>query len=179
MTNIYCQRHTEPYPGLPGDSTRILCPDGVKQAANMADWLCGQIGRVDIAIASPFARTMQTGEIMAEAMGCTLTDTTGLVPTAEPADMWKEIQRLGQQSKDILLVGHDPSLNRLMLWLMGFTGSQMDLRLNWGAIGLVQVTNFMTSGMGHGCLQWLVTPDLVERDTLVVEAARDLVASLE
>lgn len=170
--NLYLMRHTQPEPGHPDNAERPLTEAGKQQAEDMAAWLAGHIGRVDIVIHSPFVRAVQTAQAMGKALGAHLADTRMLVPSGEPEEMWKEITRLAQASKDVLVVGHDPSLNELILWLMGCTGDHEELRLDWGAIASMTIDS-----QENGTLMWLVTPLIVLAQKEIVEAARDLAES--
>ena len=172
--NLYLMRHCEPVPGHPNNAERPLTEAGLKQAADMGKWLAGHIGRVDIIIASPFTRAMQTAQAMSKALGAHVADTRMLVPDGTPEAAWKEIERLAQQSKDVLVVGHDPSLNTLIGWLQGFGEdfSPKELRLEWGSIAC------MTTKKTEGTLQWLVSPLIVLAEKEIVEAARGFVGIL-
>jgi phosphohistidine phosphatase len=175
--NVYLMRHCEPVPGHPDNAERPLTEAGEQCATDMADWLRGHIGRVDIVITSPFIRAMQTATAMGKALGAHVADTRLLIPaTDDMQGIWDEITRLAQASKDVLVVGHDPSLNKLILWLMGDPdGDVTDLRLDWGAIASVKTR---ASGEGAGALQWLVTPLIVLADKDVVDAAAAVAEAL-
>jgi len=173
--NLYVARHSRPVNGHPLDASRSLTAEGKKEAASVAGWLTKLIGRVDIVICSPFERTMQTAEVMGDALGAHVASSVMLQPDKDPIAAWKEIERLAQQSKDVLVVGHDPNLNKLILWLMGLTGGPEELRMDWGAVAYLKVTT--GDGDPEGVLQWLVTPQLVQRDPSeeeVLEAVRGL-----
>lgn len=178
MTKYYLMRHAEPVPGHPMDGTRQLTNAGRKQAAQMAKWLTDQIGRVDIVISSPFARAMETAEVMADALGSHVADTRLLEPDAEPAEMWKDVQRLAQLSRVVLIVGHDPSINKFLAWLISGGAT----RFEHGSIAHVNVKE--REGLTPQViakLHWLVDPKLVEKDEdeeELKEAARGFVAAL-
>ena len=166
-------RHAEPVPGDRMDETRGLTEKGKQQAADMGAWLAGHIGRVDIVIYSPFARCAETAAAMGKALGAHLADTRLLEPNGDPEEIWKEIERLAPQCKDVLVVGHHPSLNKLILWLMGGDGTQDDLKLEHAAIALVDTADDDT-----GTLCWLVTPEIVLANKDIVDAAESLTQSL-
>lgn len=184
--NLYLMRHAHPVAGHPMDGTRKLDSKGRAQSSEMAGFLVKEIGRVDICITSPFARAMETAEVMADALGCHVADSRMLEPDGKFDDMWAEVTRLAQASKDVLIVGHDPSINAFCARLMGFTPSTIfdpalqsepqdfpGLRFDHGAIAWLKVSG------KSGALQWLATPKLVHRDEAeqeVVEAARELAA---
>lgn len=176
---LYLMRHAEPTPGHPMDATRQLTDAGKKQAAQMAAFLVRDIGRVDIVISSPFARTMETAEIMADALGSYVAATTLLEPEAEPEKTWAEIARLAQQAEDVLVVGHHPNISLLLAWLIH--GGV--IRFDHGAIGHVQCLT-MDQGTHDQIvaeLHWFVGPRLVEKEAggdEVIEAAKALADSL-
>lgn len=174
--NLYLMRHCKPFPGLPADDSRELTPEGLKCAADMGKWLAGHIGRVDIVISSPFKRAVQTARLMGEALGAHVETTTALAPSGTPDEMWKEIERLAGDSKDVLVVGHDPSLNALLLWTIDdekkYESPQQIIRLEWGAVAFITKMDLAPR------IEWLVTPAIVLADREVVEAARDLAESL-
>lgn len=172
---LYLQRHAEPVPGHPLDATRPLTENGKMQAAQMAAFLVADVGRVDIVISSPFARAIETAEIMADALGSYVATTTMLEPDAKPEDAWMEIERLGQQSQDVLIVGHDPAINLLLAWLIN-GGS---IRFEHGAIAHVAQKTMQrdTHQQVVARLMWFVDPKLVGReiaDAAVIEAAHAL-----
>lgn len=175
--HIYIVRHTEAEPGAQADSSRKLTKTGEQQAEKLGQWLARQIGRVDIVIASPFDRTMQTAEPIAKALGAHVASTNGLEPEGRTAKYaWDEITRLMQASREVLLVGHGPALSTLCLWLMGFEGDKEELRFEYGAIARLKITDprDRAPGKGDGKLHWLIEPELVLPPDAVVEAAEAL-----
>lgn len=171
--NLFFMRHAQPVAGDRMDATRGLTDVGKQQAADMGAWLAGHIGHVDIVIYSPFARCAETAQAMGKALGAHLADTRLLEPNGDPEDIWKEIERLAPQAGDVLVVGHHPSLNKLILWLMGGDGTQDDLKLEHAAIALVETADDDT-----GILCWLVTPEIVLANKDIVDAAESLTQSL-
>lgn len=181
MLNLYLMRHAKPFHGHPMDGSRELTDEGKAQAVDMAEWLRSLIGRVDIVICSPMKRSLQTAAIMAGSLGSHVADTKMLEPDQEPAAAWAEITRLAAASKDVLVVGHDPSLNALLCWLQGNELGDTDgtnvVRFEWGAVAYVKVS--YDGAITNGKLMWLVTPALVLRpaeEEELLEAARELVS---
>lgn len=161
------------------DATRGLTEAGKQQAAQMAAWLKQDIGTVDIVISSPFARAMGTAVVMADALGSYVASTKMLEPDVEPEECWAEIERLAQQSEHVLIVGHDPAINKLLAWLI----SGGAIRFDHGAIAHVKVKtmNRQTHEQVVAKLHWLVDPKLVGKEQEqqeVVEAALALAHSL-
>ena len=174
MKHLWLMRHTHPVNGHPMDGTRPLDQKGIDQANQMGDWLTGLIGRVDIVLCSPFARGLQTAEIMADKLGSHVAPTRLLEPDGLPPEIWKEVERLAQQSADVLIVGHDPSINSLLMWLIGLTGGVPEVRFEHGAIAHVSMKQ------SPATLKWLVDPKLVLNQEIaeVEEAALALADSL-
>lgn len=174
MKSLYLMRHAQPIAGHPLDGTRALTDIGQKQAAQMAEWLRSEIGRVDIVITSPFTRASETAQVMADSLGAHTASTTLLQPDADPEAAWKEIERLAQAAPTVLVVGHDPSLNKLLFWLLGMTGDQTQIRFEQGSVAWLIVK------ASQAQLQWLVSPDLVpsQEEREVMESARELLDSL-
>ena len=181
---LYCQRHAEPVPGHPMDDERGLTASGRIEAAQMSAWLKDDIGRVDIVISSPFARCVQTAEIMADALGAHVVTTSLLGEELDPENIkpdaiWGEVQRLSQLSEDVLIVTHHEILVPFVNWLIG--GG--NIRFEWGSIAHVKAKATVLEAFPRvdGCLHWLIHPRLVEKEENeqeVAEAARALVASL-
>lgn len=174
MKRLWLMRHCEPVRGMPMDPDRELTPVGIQQANDMGDWLKSEHGRVDIVITSPFKRAAQTAAIMAEKLGSHVADTLMLAPDGNPKEIWAEVERLAQQSMDVLIVGHDPSINALLMWrVTAYNGLGVtEVRFDHGAIAHVH--------MPEGKLKWLVTPALVVKEEIgeLEEAARQFVEIL-
>lgn len=182
MTKLWLMRHTQPVHGHPMDATRDLTDDGVAQAEAMGKWFANENGRVDIVICSPFVRGLHTAQIMAKALGSHVADTRCLEPDGNPVEAWAEVERLAQQSKEVLIVGHDPLINALLMWLLGLDAGVPEVRFEWGAMAHVRFKAKPDEGIKvANTLAWLVDPRLVlkEDEQEVAEAARELVESLE
>ena len=181
MKHLYLMRHAHPVNGHPMDGARPLDDKGIKQAKDMGEWMRKEVGRVDIVLCSPFARGMQTAKIMAEALGSHVADSKMIQPDGTPSDMWKEIERLAQQSDEVLVVGHDPSINAFLLWLVGGhdASTPPEVRFEHGAIAKIKLGS--RPGFAGGTLRWLVDPKLVikEEDKELEEAAVQLAEALQ
>lgn len=180
---LYLQRHCQPEPGMPMNGERKLTEEGIRQANECAAFMVRHIGRVDIVISSPFARALETAQIMAKALGAHVATTRMLEPDGKPDEMWAEIVRLAPQCKDVLVVGHDPSINELLCWMMDrgkdpdgdlySTGvATLKIRFEHGAIAHMRADDD-----GDGKLHWFVDVKIIERDE-VMQAAEALVEEL-
>lgn len=182
MAKLYLQRHAEPVVGHPMNSERGLTANGVAESTQMAQWLKDDIGRVDICISSPFARCVETAEIMGDVLGAHIV-TTGLLSEEldpakiDPQAIWQEVQRIAQASEQVLIVTHHEILAPFVNWLIG--GGK--IRFEWGSIAHVKASATVLESFPRvdGCLHWLVHPRLVEKEENeqeVAEAARALIA---
>ena len=174
--NLFLMRHCQPTPGMPMDGSRSLTPEGVAQAQQMAAFLVNDIGRVDYVVTSPFNRAAETAEIVGEALGAvTIASSTALQPDGNPKDAWAEVMRLAVDSKDVLVVSHDPLINALLFWLIGLDGTKDQVRFDHGSIA------HLKGDAQSMRLHWFITPKLVEREQAageVVEAYKDLMESV-
>lgn len=157
-------RHSSPVPGARDDAERGLTPAGRKQAEEMGAWLARQVGRVDTVITSPFARAVETAEIMAEALGASIQRTPMAEPDVKPTEAWAHIQAMAGYYSDVLVVSHHPLVGHLIDEIGGVTG--ISHIFEHGSIALVD--SYAKE------LRWLVNPDLVERDEDIENAAADV-----
>jgi len=189
MKRLYIMRHCEPKPGHPMDGTRPLTSEGRRQAKEVAGWLKSYVGRVDICISSPFARALQTAEIVAPELGCHIVTTRMIEPDVKIQEMWDDIVRLAAMAQDVLVVGHDPSINNLLGWLCGwrpetiFDPPLKDWAPKYTGIRFAHgaVAHLKMMGDKDARLHWLITVPIVEKDEAfaeVEEAARALAETL-
>ena len=149
--NLYIQRVCEFGTG----SDPALTDKVKRQASLMAAFLKRQIGRVDIVISGTEAAAIETGEVMAAALGSYVA-TTALLSTRDAKGINDEIARLAQQSVDVLVICPDDMLVPKAV-------------LAIGAIALVKA----------GAVWWLVTPALIESTEELIEAAQELSQFME
>lgn len=168
MANYFLMRHCHPVPGARDDAERGLTPAGRKQAEEMGAWLARQIGRVDTVITSPFARAVETAEIMADALGASIQRAPMVEPDVKPSEAWAHIQAMAGYYADVLVVSHHPLVGHLIDEIGGVTG--ISHIFEHGSIALID--SYAKE------LRWLVNPDLVERDDELIEAAADLASDL-
>ncbi len=148
-------------------SEPALTDKGKRQASMMAAFLKRQIGRVDIVISGAEAAAIETGEVMANSLGSYVATTT-LLSKGDPDEPFEhdavrsELERLWQQSQDVLVITPDEGL------VEEEVGADNSIGFPCGSVAL----------FASGELQWLVTPALIESTEELIEAARDLAESL-
>src|ERR1700689_354589 len=137
--NLYLMRVCDA-PGPAMDTEKGLSELGKKQASDMAAFMVRMVGRVDIVISSHFQCAIQTGEIMAKALGSYVATTTALAAEQDQTQI-EEIERLAQQAAEVLvIIQNDTLLDRMEI------GADMEP----GAIA------FITPNV----LNWLFTPQI-------------------
>jgi phosphohistidine phosphatase len=119
-------RHAEAEEGSP-DAARKLTKHGREQARRIAAWLKPRLPKRCEILVSPAARTQET----ASALGVRLTTAAEVGTGAVAADIiaasgWPE------GSKSVLIVGHQPTLGRVVAALM--TGSESDWHFAKGSV---------------------------------------------
>ena len=140
-------------------SEPALTDKGKRQASMMAAFLKRQIGRIDIVISGAEAAAIETGEVMAKALGSYVATTT-LLSKDDVAGAWAECDRLAQQSGDVLVICDNPMI-----------GILTDAEMEPGAVA------YGVKGDDRKLI-WLVTTALIESTEELIEAARDLAESL-
>jgi phosphohistidine phosphatase len=122
-------RHAEAFDPLEGqdDMSRTLTPRGEKQAKRMAGWLDRQLPDGVRVLVSPSERTLQTAMFLDRKYK--LRDE--LAPAAEPDQVllaagWPDAKM------PVLIVGHQPTLGRIIAALMGL--SAQDCAVRKGAV---------------------------------------------
>lgn len=102
------------------DEDRRLCPGGRAACHKLQDWIRDFRGVLPgTLLVSPAMRTLQTAE--------TALDRVGLPPVEVEAALWNAtvgelldlIQRFGDNPQPLCLVGHNPGLEDLVIWLCG------------------------------------------------------------
>jgi len=127
-------RHAEAEEGSPDDA-RALTKKGQKQARKMADWLNHQLPERCKIVVSPATRTRQT----ADALGRKYKIHPLLAPGASAQDLL-DAANWPNGKEPVLIVGHQPTLGRLMALLMSGQEQDWDLR----KAGACQIKAIMT-----------------------------------
>lgn len=157
---VYILRHGIAEENGPGgdDSARPLTNEGrkrlkeVMRVAEQADVLPSRI------VTSPYVRAVQTAEVAIEALGYTedLLRSESLVPDSTPQDVWEEV-RAHQGVMQLMLVGHEPLLSRVVAFFLNSPSLFVDLKK--GAIVRIDIDHF--GPQPHGVLKWMLVPKLV------------------
>ena len=136
--NLFLLRHaiaSDPgEDGLPKnlpDADRPLSAKGRQKFGRTTEALRAMELKLDAVVSSPLLRARQTAQIVTEAFELRrkLILTDHLAPEGSPKLLIEQINDLGPRVKNILLVGHEPYLSRLIsLLIAGSTTAAIDLR---------------------------------------------------
>jgi len=160
--NLFILRHgiaVERDPlSFPDDSRRPLTLKGEDRVRLVCDAMQALELGFDQILASPFLRSRQTAEILATSIGLrrALAFRDELTPGGDMKALVRFINRLEPTPENLLLVGHEPDLSRLLsLLISGTDSARIDLKKN----GLAKLE--VAPKLRHGqcaTLSWLLTP---------------------
>ena len=105
------------------DMARYLTPRGEKQAARMAEWLDRQLPDSVKVLASPAVRAEQT----ARTLGRKYKVSAALAPLATPEQLLELVQ-WPHAKGCVLVVGHQPTLGRVVAQLLGLQAGECALK---------------------------------------------------
>lgn len=120
MKRIYLVRHGKAEEGYDKpDFERNLSERGEKKTKRIADFLSSQKVKIDIMLVSMANRTHQTAQIIADKLDISkskiqIEKTLYLASTNEILD---EIFALNDQIENLLIVGHNPGISNLAVYL--------------------------------------------------------------
>ena len=118
--NLFLLRHgiavERGIPGYSRDSDRPLTPKGERRLANIADAMEAMGLTFDLILSSPYVRARQTAEIVTDALGLKqkLEFSEALTPDGDAKTLIAELNKLGPEPGNVLLVGHEPFLSALV-----------------------------------------------------------------
>lgn len=143
--------------GIP-EEWRYLTPEGRDFFRKTARTLAKEGVKPDLILTSPLLRAVQTADILAEALsyGGSLVARGELGPGFDLASLQR---LLGEFSalKELVLVGHEPDLSRLIISLLGLP-NEFDFKK--GAVVRMKVS----AGKQHASFNWLVAGKKVVTD---------------
>jgi phosphohistidine phosphatase len=163
--NLYLLRHgiaVDPgSPGYENDSERPLIPKGERRLRDAAAAMKKMDLSFDLILSSSFTRAKQTAEIVASELKLKkqLEFSDDLVPAGSSKALIQKLNGWEPVPENVLLVGHEPSLSRLIsLLVSGGTDAAIEMKKG----GLCKME---TGELQHGhCakLAWLLTPAQME-----------------
>ena len=119
---LYLLRHADAEEIHTSDAARELTPKGVGQARTVGQFCARKPVRPVLLLTSPYRRTVQTAEIVAESLqmeGGPQAERF-LASGLEPETALAELQAFGW-AQSLMIVGHQPDLGLLATALLGLT----------------------------------------------------------
>jgi phosphohistidine phosphatase len=123
-------RHADAEPGV-DDLERKLSAKGRKQAARVAGWLHAHLPAKFTVYSSPAKRALQT----AKALDVPATVADLLAPGRSSEDILRAVDWPNREGEVIVVVGHQPTLGRVVARLLGGGG---ELSIQKGALWWIE-----------------------------------------
>ena len=144
-------------PGFKTDADRPLTPKGRRQLRQIAAAMQKLDLRFNLILSSPYLRARQTAEIVAQSLKLKkrLAFSDELTPDGDPKALIRQLNELKPARKNIMLVGHEPRLRRLIaLLISGEPATAIDLKKG----GLCRLEMDSLCFGRCATLTWLLTP---------------------
>ena len=139
------------------DEKRVLTAEGRNRMREAINGLIKLGVEIDLILTSPFARAIETAEILAAAVGLAKKDirqTANLAPGAAAESLFTEIKgHAGAVA--VALIGHQPDLGGLISRIIQGDGA-LSIQLKKGGVCCVNVTETVPSLRGD--MMWMLTP---------------------
>jgi phosphohistidine phosphatase len=145
---LYFVRHASAEDIAANDAARELTDEGREEARIVGKALAKLGAKPSRIFSSPLVRARQTAEIAGKALDCDVEVLNELLNDTPTPRLLKAIK----DGKEIVLVGHMPSLAGHVAHLMG-AGTGEGLAFGKGAVALVELEELKT---GAGQLRWLM-----------------------
>lgn len=162
--NLYIIRHAiavdEGTPGYELDSERPLTDKGRKKMRQIAKALRNFGVEFDLILSSPYIRSQQTAEILADVFKLKkkIVYTDNLMPLEKPELLVGEINEK-HPVDSMAVVGHEPHLSAL-IGLLTTENSKIDITLKKGGVCYLS-TDDLHSQDHRATLKWLLTPGIL------------------
>ncbi len=112
-------RHGKAEPMLGDDAARELTDRGREQVAQIFEVRADELARVRSIWASPFVRTQQTAQIVADRLGLPVKAEPLLIGDTSPQQVLDALQQQAEEAFPLLLVSHQPLVGSLVNGLCG------------------------------------------------------------
>jgi len=163
--NLYLLRHgIAAEPGLAGfqpDSERPLTAKGENRLRTAVRAMEKLELSFDLILSSPFLRAKQTAEIITRnfKLRKKLAFSDDLTPTGNPRLLIQQLNRFRPEPENVLLVGHEPYLGKLVA-LLAAGNSSLEIDFKKGGLCKLEA-DFLLYGR-CAKLVWLLTPRQME-----------------
>jgi phosphohistidine phosphatase len=159
--NLYILRHglavERGTPGFENDARRPLTPKGRRQLRKITDAIGAMKLRPDVILSSPLVRARQTAEIVASGLKLErrLAFADELSPGGNVKKLTVKIGALEPLPENLLLVGHEPDLSKMIsLLVTGKTSAGFALKK--AGLAKLEVESLRAGECAN--IVWLLTP---------------------
>ena len=148
-------RHGSAEPvGPDGDAARKLTDEGRTQARATAKGLAAMGVNLEVILASPLARAVESADIVAEVHGCQVERVQCLAPPVDAAGIAARLTELAAGGAAAVgLVGHTPSLEEV---IAGLVCTDRRLNISLSKAGAAMVTVAADDSPERPELVWLI-----------------------
>jgi phosphohistidine phosphatase len=163
--NIYLLRHGIAVdfgaPGFERDSERPLVPKGERRLRDATAAIKKMELSFDLILSSPFVRARQTAEIVAGELKLKkrIEFSDDLVPGGNARALIHALNELKPALENVLLVGHEPNLSRLIALLVS-GNAEAAIEMKKGGLCKLEVAELHYGQCAK--LAWLLTPSQME-----------------
>ncbi len=142
-------------PRWPDDSLRELTSDGIRRYTKVVKALAARGFQPDRIATSPYARCLQTAEIIAEHIAGkpTIDELTALEPGSDLFSLLEWSNKHSQSGGNLCWVGHSPDVESLAAGLIG--NHEARVRFTKGAVAAIWFESEIEAQAGE--LYWLAT----------------------
>ncbi len=141
------------------DAARALTSDGVRKTRRAARGLIRIIDRPDVILTSPLLRARQTAEILGLALKRQAEPMPELAEPS-PGAIWAKLRE--RRERCVLLVGHEPTLSRLVQLLCAGRSGHDFIELKKAGCACLGIAD-PAARTPRAVLQWLATPKMMGR----------------
>lgn len=141
----------------PDDHARPLSERGVKRFHPVAHALARLVPELDLLLSSRAIRAWSTAEMLTRIAGWPEPSPCRELEGAESEAVCTAIRRHAGRER-IAVVGHEPSLSRLVGYLLSGREDEVYLDFKKGAVVAVAFEGGVRNGMG--VMQWMLTPKM-------------------
>jgi phosphohistidine phosphatase len=138
MRTLYVLRHAKSSWDEPGlaDYDRPLAPRGIDAAARIAEHMRREGVSPELVLCSPAARAKETLSGLGDALGDARVELVRALYEASESDLLAVLHGVEADVASVLLIGHNPSMQRLALLLSSGGALLDDLRNKYPTAGL-------------------------------------------
>jgi len=156
---VYLLRHgiAEGKSAKGGDAARELTAEGRAELKHVLKAAAKAGVKPALILTSPYVRARGTADLAKKILEtkADVIETSTLVPEGQPQMVWAEMSD-HRSERSLMLVGHNPLLERMVAHLLGTPTLQFQFEK--GTIVALELSNFR--GQPDGVLQWILTPTL-------------------